>query len=72
MKRFADKVFDKLNDRDPDLLAEIIAEIEQEEDKSISIDQYMAMNPNIDPHEQYDDEDDLPPIGLAGENTWLP
>ena len=27
-------------------------EIEQEEDKSISIDQYIQMNPGIDPHEQ--------------------
>jgi hypothetical protein len=52
MKIMYEKVFDKLNDRDPDLLAEIIEEIEQEEDKSISIDQYMNMNPDIDTHEQ--------------------
>ena len=51
MKTLAQKVFDKLNERDPDLLAELIDEIEFE-NKSISIDQYMAMNPEIDPHEQ--------------------
>jgi hypothetical protein len=48
MKSLAQKVFDKLNDRDPDLIAEIIAEIESEEDKSISIDQYMNANPDLE------------------------
>jgi hypothetical protein len=46
----AEKVFNKLNERNPCLLNEIIEEIESE-DKSISIDQYMYMNPEIDPHE---------------------
>lgn len=40
------------------------------EDKSISIDQYMALNPEIDPHEQYEVDDTL--LGLDGEETWLP
>ena len=50
MKTLAEKVFDKLNHYDPDFLARIISEIESE-DKSISIDEYLRMNPEIDPHE---------------------
>ena len=46
-KTLAEKVFDKLNERDPDLIAEIIDEIEQEDDHSISIDQYMDANPQM-------------------------
>ena len=49
-RTLAEKVFDKLNERDPDLIAAIIDEInqeEQEKDKSISIDQYMNANPEM-------------------------
>jgi len=70
MKTLYEKIFDKLNERDPHLLAEIIQEIELEDDKSISIDQYMALNPKIDPHEQDEVDDTL--FGLDGEETWLP
>jgi len=35
-------------------------EKEEYVDKSISIDEYMNMNPKLDPHEQDENETDLP------------
>jgi len=62
MRTIYEKVFEKLNDRDPDLLAELIEEIQLEDNKSISIDQYMNLNPKIDPHEWDNLEDFNQPL----------
>lgn len=70
-KTIYEKVFERLNDEQPDLLARILDDIQMDEDKSISIDQYMNLNPKLDPHEQDDEVDDTR-LGLDGEETWLP
>jgi len=41
-------------------------------DKSISIDQYMEMNPKLDPHEQDDDEEEHPTSQEKFDGNYLP
>ena len=59
-KQLLRKVFDKLNEKNPDLLTEILDEIDQEEDPS---------TPNT-PDNDNNEYDGL--IGLSGEVSWTP